>query len=256
MDLLSIAGIGLGFLILYFGISSGGGAATFLNPNAFLIVLGGTFASILIGTPGSHILRALKELYRLYFKKDRHSLVEIVLLMIEASRKAHKFGFASIRNEGKKSGIKFLDRAIKLSQSGMDKERIRRILEREIIESREIQKEAANIFRTMGMFAPMFGLVGTVVGIIKLLGQLSQVETIGPSMALAITTTFYGIFFANLVFIPISSKLRLKSQEDTLKKEMIMEGVLAIRDGEIPYVIKHHLQAFVDKTIETKKVKQ
>ena len=253
MDILSIAGIGLGIFILYFGISSGGGVETFLNPNAFLIVLGGTFASIMIGTPIRHVMGAIREVCTLFFSREKHSPADIVLLMINLSRKAHKYGLASIRSEGKKLRIKFLDRAIRIASSGMQNETIRKVLEKEIIETREHQKEAANIFRTMGMFAPMFGLVGTVVGIIKLLGHLTQIETIGPSMALAITTTFYGIFFANLVFIPISSKLRLKSQEQTIIKEMIMEGILSIKAGEIPYVIKSHLQAFVDKNIEVKK---
>jgi len=251
MDLLlSFAGIGLGAAILYWGISSGAGMSTFLDPKSFLIVLGGTFASIMIGTPWSHVTRALKEAGSIYISKKRLTPAETVLLMINISRKAHKYGLAMIKNEGKKAGNKFLDRAIKMALSGMNSDYLRRVLEKEIIESRHAQMESSNIFRTMGMFSPMFGLVGTVVGIIKLLSQLTSVEAIGPSMALAITTTFYGIFFSNLVFIPTSSKLRLRCHEDTLIKEMLMEGVIAIKDGELPYVIKSQLQSFVHKNIE------
>jgi chemotaxis protein MotA len=249
MDPVGIIGILLGIVVLYFGVAEGGGLGVFLNFNAALIVLGGTLAATMIGTPKQHFFKAFKEIFALFSVKDKTTPADTVHMMINLSRKAHKYGLGALQSEGRKHNNPFLERAMKLALSGMEGEFIRRILEKEIIESREGQTEAANMFRTMGMFAPMFGLIGTIVGIIRLLEQLSNVEAIGPSMAVAIVTTFYGIFLSNLIFIPVSSKLRLKTQEDTLKKEMIMEGVLSIRNGDIPYMIKHHLQSFLDKQI-------
>jgi len=252
MELVSLAGVILGGLVLYFGVAKGGGIGVFLNFDAFVIVVGGTLASIMIGTPWQNIVRASRACVSIFLSMDRTSPADILSVMVELSKTAHKSGFASIMNESKKYRIKFLNRAVKLASSGIDSENLRKVLEKEVIESRESQNEAANIFRTMGVFSPMFGLVGTIVGIIRLLDQLTNVEAIGPSMAIAIVTTFYGIFLANLFYVPIANKIRLKSIEETIKNEMITEGLLAIKAGDVPYVIKNHLESFVDRRIEVK----
>ncbi|MCX5726816.1 MAG: MotA/TolQ/ExbB proton channel family protein [Candidatus Saganbacteria bacterium] len=237
MDFVTILGFILGATVIYFGVSSTGVSTVFLNLPSFLIVFGGTVASAMIGTPHQQLFTAVRAGGALIFSHKNHSQKDAVSLITRLSKKSIQNGIFSLQGEAKKSKDSFLSKAVRLVVSGMDQESIRKMLEKEVIEMRSRHRETANIFRTMGMYAPMFGLLGTILGIIQLLRNLSDPAAIGPSMALAIVTTFYGILLANLVFIPLSSKLRIKSQEEVLYKEMIIEGMLGIQAGEMPYNI-------------------
>ena len=139
----------------------------------------------------------------------------------------------------------FLQRGLEMVVDGTEPETIRGVMETELSYLMERHKNGANIFNTLGTYAPAFGMIGTLIGLIAMLQKLDDPSNIGQGMAVALVTTFYGALGANMVFLPISGKLKNRSAEETVLKEMIIEGVLAIQLGEHPNNIKRKLLNFL-----------
>jgi chemotaxis protein MotA len=128
---------------------------------------------------------------------------------------------------------------------GLEPQTIQEILETEITSLEERHESGADILSVLGTFAPAMGMIGTVIGLVKMLKTMDDPSTIGPAMAVALITTFYGAILANLVFIPLSGKLRNRSKEEILLREMILEGVLSISKGENPRIIEEKLNSYL-----------
>jgi chemotaxis protein MotA len=139
----------------------------------------------------------------------------------------------------------FLKKGILLIVDGTDPELVRNILETELAFLEDRHKTGQSIFETMGALAPAFGMIGTLIGLIRMLRNLNNPEAIGPGMAVALLTTFYGALLANLVFIPVAGKLKIRSNEEILNKEVMIEGMLSIQAGENPRIIEEKLKAFL-----------
>ena len=122
---------------------------------------------------------------------------------------------------------------------------VRHVLEQEVNQRVDEMNEVANVYRTMGILAPMFGLLGTLIGIMGVLREISNPEFVGPAMAVAITSAFYGIVFANIVCVPIAGKIRTKIWMDVKVKSMILEGIMEITKGSVPIVVERRLQSFI-----------
>ncbi len=247
MDIMTIGGLILGFILIYAGMVQSGKLtiSLFFNYHALMIVIGGTLAATMINTPWHELKNGFKALKTLIFEPKLPSPKETVSKLVNLTQKARREGISSLKDEGSDFGDGFLGRAIKMVIDGLDVEFIKNALEKEIIETKERHKETANVFRTMAVLAPMFGLIGTLIGIVGVLKNLTNPIGIGSSMAVALTTAFYGILFANLLFLPASGKLRIKSLKEILLKEIIMEGVLAIKAGWIPLMVQRHLEGYL-----------
>ncbi|WP_250160290.1 motility protein A [Clostridiisalibacter paucivorans] len=128
---------------------------------------------------------------------------------------------------------------------GTDPELVRNILETELIFTEERHGEGQGIFETMGTFAPAFGMIGTLIGLINMLKELEDPSTVGPNMSVALITTFYGAVLANLIFLPVANKLKGRSKKELAKKEMMVEGLLSIQAGENPRIIEEKLKTFI-----------
>ena len=122
---------------------------------------------------------------------------------------------------------------------------VRQVLEQEINQNVDDMNEVTNVYRTMGIMSPMFGLLGTLIGIVEVLKDLANPESVGPAMAVAITSAFYGILFANVVCVPIAGKMRAKVWMEVRMKSMILEGILEIMKGSVPLVVERRLQSFL-----------
>lgn len=249
MDLMSIYGIVLAIGFILFGILSSGKIMTFVDIPSLLITVGGTIGALLLSSKGKNI-KGLLKLFRLVFKENKSNNVEIIMNFIEWSTKARKEGLLSLENTVESISDPFIKKGMMMIVDGSEPDTIRGVLGLKIRGIIERHKENRTMFDTGAALAPAFGMIGTLIGLVNMLKQLSDPSSIGPQMAVALITTFYGSFIANVIFMPMSKKLKAKTSEEVYQKEMIIEGLLGIQAGENPNNLKERMLSFLDeKTI-------
>lgn len=244
MDIATIIGILSGFGLILVAIGWGGGLAWFFDLPSLLIVLGGTFGATLINYPFSTVLKVIPAAKSIFMRKET-DVQKIVNKFVEMAGVARREGLLSLERMETQLKNPFLSKGISLVLDGVDPEDIEIILETEIQSAEEQYRIGADIFTNMGNFAPAMGLMGTVIGLVKMLMQMSDPSKIGPAMSLALLTTFYGIILSYLVFIPAAGKLKVQSSHDALIKSLIMKGTLALQAGDHPRMMKQKLLSFV-----------
>lgn len=245
MDLMTILGLILGIGSVYYVMNAGGITALLLNVNAAILVFGGTLASTLISYPFKVLKQAVKVLRFVVFPSKRYAPTEIIETIIRLSERSRRTGISSLTDEIHVIKDRFLVDAIQMLVDNIDPEIIRDNLEKDILFTRKRHTQVAGVFRTMGTYSPIFGLLGTLIGVVQVLRNLSDPQAMGTSMAIAVTTTFYGIFGTNFIFLPIAAKLTVHSEDELLIKEVVIEGILSIQNGEIPIIVRKKLQAFL-----------
>ncbi len=245
MDLTTIAGV-IGFIALITGgIVTDQLTVSLVNVHGVYVVFGGCLVAILINTPLKNLIRALKELGSL-FKGNGSSKPETMIpIIVELAEQCRMKGLSALRETDTQIADGFLNRAAFAALEYNDTQFVRQVLEQEINQVTDEINEAANVYRTMGVLAPMFGLLGTLIGIVWVLKDLANPENVGPAMAVAITSAFYGIFFANMVCVPIAGKINSRVWMDVKVKSMILEGILEIMKGSIPMVVERRLQSYI-----------
>lgn len=245
MDLGIIAGIAAGITLILTGIAvNSGSVAAFWDWAAILIVVGGTFASAFVHFRTSQMFGAVKVLGVALFRK-KPTPQQTIRLLVDLAQKARREGLLALDEEAEELDDYFLRKGLRLVVDGADPETVRQILDIEITFLEERHQSGQQIFDHLGAVAPAFGMVGTVIGLIIMLGNLDNPETIGPAMAVALITTFYGVVLANLIFLPIAGKLRVISDEEVLMREVMIEGILSIQAGENPYIVEQKLESFL-----------
>ncbi|MEW6723380.1 MAG: flagellar motor protein [Bacillota bacterium] len=244
MDLATILGIVSGVGLLLYGMGRGGDLRAFLDLPSAAITIGGTLAATLVNYPLAQLNGVLKVL-RIAFTKKSMDPQEAIATLVSFAEKARREGLLALENDAEGLDEPFLQKGIQLVVDGTDPELVRSILETELAFLEDRHKAGQGIFETMGALAPAFGMIGTVMGLIQMLKNLDTPETIGDGMAIALVTTFYGATLANLVFIPIAGKLRVKSAEEILLKEVMIEGILSIQAGDNPRIVEEKLKAFL-----------
>lgn len=248
MDIGSIAGLLIGLLFIMLGIMDGGNLASFINMPSLQIVVGGTFAATFIAYPMKKVFESAKIAGKVFgASKDDPTIV--LSKIIELANTARKEGLLALEEISQSIDDKFLNKGVMLIVDGTDPELVRNLLETELAFIEERHSDGRGLFDTLGMLAPAFGMVGTLIGLINMLAKLDDPSTVGPSMAVALITTLYGSLMANLIFIPIATKLKLRSREEILIKEIIVEGLLSIQAGENPRIIEEKLKAFLPPKI-------
>ena len=244
MDLTTVLGISMALCVISLVVSFQGSISVYWSLEAFLIAVGGTFASTLLNTPWNNLMNVGKSSFQLLFSA-KYSARKVIPLMKKLSEKAKKEGMFSLKNEGKGWTDSFLEKAISLLILNFNPHAIKSILENEITETRARHKETINIVRTVGLYAPVFGLFGTLLGVIQVLTKIGNPSAVGPAMATAVMASVYGILLAYMIFHPIAGKLRLRDEEEILAKAMIVEAILLIRAQEMPSVIEKHLYSYL-----------
>ncbi len=244
MEKTTLLGIVLGFACIAIAISIDGNVLSFAHlPSAF-IVIGGTIASTIVSYPGK-MLKSLKTVYINAFKKKPVDLNVDIELVIQIANIARREGLLALEDAMEEIDSPFLKKGIMLIVDGADTELVKSILQTEISFIQERHAQGQSIVQSMASYSPAFGMIGTLIGLINMLKDLSNVDALGPGMATALITTFYGIVLANLVFTPIAKKLKAQSESENLQKELYMEGLLSIQDGENPRIIKDKLTSFI-----------
>lgn len=253
MDLASVVGILIGIVLIGGAIILGGNAVIFVSYQSLMIVLGGTLA----GTILNYTLQDLKimpKLLKVAFSRQHYSTREVIGSIVGLAEKARREGLLALEDEAQTMSNSFLKKGIQLIVDGTDPELVRSILETKLNFLEERHNRGQNIFRTMATLAPAFGMIGTLIGLIQMLSELDDASQIASGMAVALITTLYGSLLANMVFIPVAGKLEVKSQEEIMIKEVMIEGLLSIQAGENPRIVEEKLLAFLadrDKVEET-----
>lgn len=247
MDLLTLIGLALGLGVVYYVMLQGKITALLLNFNAFLLVFGGTFASTLISNPWKIIRRIPRAFLFMFFPPKQKPLLSLINQIIDLQNRALSGGIDILSEDLEKIDDKFLVSGIKMLLEGHPGEVIRENLEDEIIATRRRHQRIIGVFRSMGSYAPIFGLLGTLIGVVQVLRNLANPELMGASMAIAITTTFYGIFGANFLFLPIAGKLEGYSSDEMMLKELMIVGILSIKNGLLPILMRRRLERFLSE---------
>ncbi len=255
MDVTTIVGIGTGFFLIIFAIIRGGGIGVFINPNAMMITGGGTLAAVLISYPLPEVIRVIKVLPKAFMHKPIIPLNTINFLVAIAG-KARREGFIALEEDAKKADNEFLRLGLQFAIAGTSPESSRRIMESEIENLEERHMKGEGVFRAAGKFAPAFGMLGTLIGLIQMLRTLEDPSTIGAGMAVALVTTLYGVILANLIFLPIAGKLRVISEEEVLERRFIIEGILSVQSGDTPMVVEDKLRSYLPPSTREKIVRR
>ncbi|MBW2266900.1 MAG: MotA/TolQ/ExbB proton channel family protein [Deltaproteobacteria bacterium] len=244
MDIATLLGIISAFGLVLVAILMGGGIGLFINYPSLMIVAGGTLGTTMINYPLKEVIGVISVLKNVFFTKAS-SAKDIIKQFSDFSNKARREGILALESEVTNLNEEFLQKGIQLSIDGLEPQSIREILETEISYIQDRHKLGAEIFTTMGTYAPALGMVGTLVGLVQMLQNMSDPSAIGPAMAVALLTTFYGAVAANLLFMPIAGKLRTRSGEEVLVKELMIEGVICLSNGENPRIVEQKLMAFL-----------
>lgn len=245
MDITSVIGAIALIGLVVGGAISGALPAFFINEHGLVIVFGGTGAAMLLNTPIDDLKRAVKAL-KVFWRGETFPPPAAVVASVTAlAEQVHKQGAAALQQADQKAVQGYLRRAAMIAVQYNDPDLVESILEGEINVAFDRHNEVVNVFRTAAILAPMFGLLGTLIGIVSVLKQISNPETVGGAMAVAMTTAFYGISLANVFCVPVAGKLRLRGLEEHKAKVMVAEGVVMMMRGTIPLVIERKLQAHI-----------
>ncbi|MCB0317514.1 MAG: MotA/TolQ/ExbB proton channel family protein [Bdellovibrionales bacterium] len=239
-----VGGALLAFTLIGLGVFFGGAILNFINLPCFLIVIGGTVGATLVHFSTNDIQKCIFGVRRVLFIKEYHP-AERIEQIVQLANAIRQEGLLVLERHAKTTEDPFLRLAFELTVDGQAHDDVRRILETEIRTANDRANRAIQVFETMGNYAPAMGLIGTLIGLIQMLGSLDNPALVGPAMATALITTFYGAILANLVFLPISGKLKNKQEEENLVKAVTIEGVLSLGKQENPIVVEQKLQGFL-----------
>lgn len=245
MDFSTILGLVLFAVLIFLGVSSNQLTAALINPHAVFVVIGGCLVAMLLNTPFRYLVRAITELASLMLDDQSLTIQKTIPVMTSLTEQCRMRGLSALKDADPTIAKGFLSRAAQAALEYNDYNFVKQVMEQEINQAADEANEVANVYRTMSVLLPMFGLLGTLLGIIEVLKDLANPENVGPAMAVAITSAFYGIFLANMICVPISGKIRARIWMDVKLKAMILDGVLEIMKGSIPIVVERRMQSYL-----------
>ncbi|MCK6445002.1 MAG: MotA/TolQ/ExbB proton channel family protein [Planctomycetes bacterium] len=248
MDLASLIGVVAAFALLLWSILMGGSILLFWDTPSVIMVGGGSIFVTLMCFTVEDVKDFVKVMMRAFLFKARDPKATIATV-IEFSTIARKNGLLALESEVKKLGDPFLVKGVQLVIDGFAADTIREILEVDLDNMRARHSTGKKMLETMGTYAPAFGMIGTLVGLVQMLANMSDPSAIGSGMAVALLTTFYGAVAANVVFLPLASKLDVRSKQESQINTVIIEGIILLQKGEKPVLIKQKLGAFVSPRV-------
>jgi len=247
MDIATIIGVVFGFLVITGAIVVGGGWQSFVHIPSLAIVIGGMSCATLIHFSLPQFLGIFSVVKKTIVTKIPSPSV-LIQNMVNFAAINRRDGALALEQEIPKIGDLFFVKGLQMLVDGQDPSAIRDLLSLEIDSLRDRHSTGKKILEFMGASAPAFGMVGTLIGLVQMLKNLSSPDQIGAGMAVALLTTFYGAFSANLIFIPLAGKLGIYSKAETTAMEMIVEGICAIAQGDNPTTIREKMQAFISQS--------
>lgn len=244
MDLATILGIVAGLTLVIATIVMGGDAGIFIHYPSMMVVIGGAIAATLINFKVKEVFGVMSVVSKAFLNIN-YDHVGLIEQIVTLSKKARREGLLAIDRDVSRLEDDFLRKGMEMVVDGTEPQVIRSVMETELSYLIERHKKGQQIFTALGTYAPAFGMIGTLIGLIAMLTKLEDPSQIGSGMAVALITTFYGALSANLIFLPIAGKLKNRSDEEVIIKELIIEGVLAVQYGEHPNSINRKLLNFL-----------
>ena len=247
MDFATLAGILVSGILVISAILMGGSGAWFISPPSMMIVAGGTMGATFLSYPLAQVLGVFKIVGNVFFHRAQ-SAENVINMMIDFGKLARKEGILSFESKLKDIDDPFFVKGLELAIDGVESNSIKNVLETEIAYVEERHSLGAEIFTSMGGYAPAVGMLGTIIGLVQMLMQMEDPSKIGAPMAVALLTTFYGTMLANLLFLPIAAKLKTRSKEEIFLKELVLEGIMSIQSGDNHRIIEQKLKAFLPRS--------
>lgn len=246
MDLTTLLGLVLGFatVVVVLILDGGSPAELFAVPQAILLIFGGSMAATAVSS-SSKVFASLPKLVAEAFKQKKMNPEEAIEALARMADKARREGLLALEEESKKIKDPFLQKGIMLVVDGVDPAQVKAILETNVENLRARHKKGAAAFAGAGGFAPTFGIIGTVMGLMNALKMLDDPKKLAEAIAGAFLATLWGLLFANLIFLPLGNKLKTKSEEEVHYRYLLMEGILALQAGENPRIVREKLNAFL-----------
>ena len=243
MDIATVVGTIAAFGLVFMAIG-GSNVGMFIDPPSLLIVVGGTIGATLMAYPLGDVLKIVSIakntiLFKAFSKEGTISQ------LVEFSNQARRDGILALENAVKEVDDTFVQRGIQLAVDGQEPDAIENVLTLEIESIQSRHKQGAEILQTMATFAPAMGMVGTLIGLVQMLQNMSDPSAIGPAMAVALLTTFYGAIMANMIFNPLAAKLKVRSSSEISVREMTREGIMSIAAGDNPRIVEQKLHAYL-----------
>ncbi len=244
MDIATIIGLIFGFAVIIVSIAMGGGAMAFVHIPSMCIVVGGMLCATMIHFSLPQFLGIFSVIKKAILVKVP-SPNELIQQIVNYAAISRRDGALALEEHIRKTDIPFLAKGLQMLVDGQDEEKMREMLSLEIDALQERHARGKKILEFMGASAPAFGMLGTLIGLVQMLRNLTSPDQIGAGMAVALITTFYGAILANLIFIPLAGKLGLYSQAEITAMQMILEGICTISRGENPTIVREKMQAFL-----------
>ena len=250
MDFTTIIGIVGGFGVIVAGIMNGGSIDNFIDPGSIMITIGGTIFAVIASFPARLLKKVPKHMVKMV-RVDQYNIESLIDTIVEFSQTARANGLLALEEKANALEDEFLKKGILFVVDAMETERIRTAMEEELDNMITRHEAEVSIYERAASYAPSFGMIGTLVGLINMLKTLNLSEgasdSIGVNMSIALITTLYGCMLANLIFNPIATKLRIRSDEETFYKQMIIEGVLGIQAGDNPKMLREKLASLMQQ---------
>jgi chemotaxis protein MotA len=251
MDLITIAGLVLAWAALVGSVVieaiEGGGsvnAAMFMKLGPLVLVFGGTFGAAMVGLTKEELIALPKVIMKAFFNK-KPDYPETIRTLVNYSRQVRRDGLLVLEKQTKNITNDFMKKGVQLLVDGVDMNHIRLIMETDIALLKQRHTEAGEFFMKLGGFAPTLGIIGTVIGLVNMLSNLSDPSTMGPAIASAFIATLYGISSANLLYMPIGNKLKKINTMEINERKIMLEGLLSIQAGDNPRIIEERLLSFI-----------
>ena len=235
---LAIGGILAGLLI------EGGNLRQILQPTAAMIVFGGTIGAVMLQFPLAVVVQAVKRLGSVFVSPQQNP-EKTIQRLVEYAQKARREGIVSLDSELSKIEDTFLQKSLMLAVDGTEPQELRKIMELELDNQAEHEEQVPQVFESAGGFAPTVGIIGAVLGLIQVMQHLDKIDEVGKGIAVAFVATIYGVGSANLLYLPVAGKLKIRMRQEQLAREMTLEGVASILEGMNPRMLETKLLGFL-----------
>ena len=242
MDIVTLLGMAVGLSLILGAIIIGGAFDVFINIPGMMIVVGGTLASIMVAFPFEEVIQAFNAAFKMFVQR-KTKVRDVVNIMVKVAEISRREGLVALENVQTENLV--LKKSCQLIADNADPDLIRSTLTIEINSMRRRHQVGQDVFKRLAALAPSFGMMGTLIGLVQMLSQLSDPKSIGPAMAVALLTTFYGSAMATLIFIPISAKLKARTLQEQLHLEVIFEGAKSILENNNPRLVYEKLSSFL-----------
>lgn len=250
MDLATLIGMIMGVSLVGYAIVSGAGkdAGAFVHPLSAMIVIGGSAASVMMSFSLASFLRAGKVAMKAFLHKEQ-SAQKLIDNLVGYAEVARRDGILSLESAIREADDAFIVQGIQMAVDGTDPELIEAIMENELEAVAGRHENGKAVFDAIGRYAPAYGMIGTLVGLVIMLMNLEDPSSIGTGMATALLTTMYGSILANMFALPIADKLGMRSDEELMLKTIIIKGVMSIQSGDNPRIVEQKLKTFLPPSL-------